>query len=332
MLPLLLALLLGAPPSDPPSAVQPLRLAGQAFGRPLEMEARDLPGPAAEAAIRRAFAEVAEMERLAEPVRPEGGLAALNAAAGKGPQAVDARLLALLDRAWSFCLWSEGAHGPLGRDLYALWGLRNPIPEPPALERVEAARNQAACGRLTLDKAKGTAALEAGAGSDLWGFAEGFAVDRAVEVLRQQGVSNGLVRIGTIHRGFGPGPADKGWPVRLPQVPGQEEPPGLVHLRDRSLAVAAQSDHPEPGSGRAPYLNQRNGRPAQGVLTVAAVTDLAVDAQGLATALLIFGPREGQLRLGSLRPRPSVLWFLGTGAGAPLLVDYRWSDVSRARK
>lgn len=332
MLPLLLALLLVAPPAAPPAAVQPLRLAGQAFGRPLEVEVRDLPRPAAEAAIRRAFAEVAEMEKLADPVHPEGGLAILNAAAGKGPQGVDARLLALLDRAWNFCLWSEGAHGPLGRDLYALWGLRAPVAEPPSPERVDEARSLAACNRLSLDNSKGTATLAAGSGLDLWGFAEGHAADRAVEVLRQQGVSNGLVRLGEIHRGFGPGPLGKGWPVRLPQVPGQEEIPGVVHLRDRALAVVARSDHPEQGSGRATYLNQRNGRPSQGVLTVATVTELAVDAQGLAAALLIVGPREGQLRLGSLRPRPSVLWFLGTGAGAPLQVDYRWSDVSRGRK
>ncbi|HEY9422395.1 MAG TPA: FAD:protein FMN transferase, partial [Thermoanaerobaculia bacterium] len=194
------------------------------------------------------------------------------------------------------------------------------------------ARSQAACNRLTLDKAKGAAALAAGGGLDLWGFAEGYAVDRAVEVLRRQGVGNGIVRIGRVHRGFGPGPSGKGWPVRLPQVPGLEEPGGLVYLKNQSLAVAAQSDHPQQGSGRAPYLNQRNGRPAQGVLTTMTVTQLAMDAQGLATALLIVGPREGQLRIGSLRPRPSVLWFLGTGAGSPLQVDYRWSDVSRGRK
>lgn len=332
MLPLLLALFLGAAPADPQAPVQPLRLAGQAFGRPMEVEVRDLPRAAAEAAIRRAFAEAAEMEKLADPVRPDGGLAALSAAAGKGPQPVDARLLAALDRAWNFCLWSEGAHGPLGRGLYALWGLRAEIPEPPAPERVDEARALAACGLLSLDKTKSAAALGAGAGLDLWGFAEGAAVDRTVEILRQQGVSNGFVRIGGVYRVFGPGPAGKGWPVRLPEVPGLEEPPGVVLLRDRALAVAARSDHPQGSAGRAGYLNQRNGRPAEGVLAVFTVTELAADAQGLATSLLIVGPREGQLRLGSLRPRPSVLWFLGTGAGAPLHVDYRWSDVSRGRK
>jgi hypothetical protein len=65
------------------------------------------------------------------------------------------------------------------------------------------------------------------------------------------------------------------------------------------------------------------------VLLTAAVSELAIDAQGLAVTLLIAGPREGQLRLGSLRPRPSVLWLLGSGTGMPLQVGYRWSEINR---
>jgi thiamine biosynthesis lipoprotein ApbE len=299
-----------------PAAGVPLRLASQAFGMPVEIEVRDLPKETARGIIHKALAEVAEIERLTD-----GGLAMLNAAAGQGPRPVEPRLLSVLVRARDFCFWSEGAHGPLGRDLYALWGSRAPAQESPSAERAAQAASLTACRRLTLDPQRGTAALAAGSGLDLWGFADGQAVDRAVEVLRQGGAANGLVRIGSIQRGFGPGPGGKGWLAALPPVPGLEGPAGEIYLRDRSLAVAVPSDRS--------YLNQRTGQPAQGVLVAAAVTLLSIDAQGLAAALLITGPREGQLRLGSLRPRPSVLWFLGSGTGPPLQVDYRWSDVGR---
>ncbi len=322
MLPLLLALLIGAPapPASAPSA--PLRLSAQAFGKAMEIEVRGLPPESARGAIEKAFAEVAELERLTG-----GGLAALNAQAGKGPQPVDARLLAVLTRAVNFCEWSEGAQGPLGRDLYTLWGLRAPVEDPPSAEQTQQAAGLAACDRLTLDPRQGTAALAAGSGLDLLGFVEGAAVDRAVEILRQQRVDNGLVRIGPVDRGFGPGPQGKGWPVAMPQIPGQEEHADQIYLRDRALAVASQADHPLQGG--TSYLNQRTGRPTPGVLTTLAVTELALDAQGLATAMLVLGPREGQLRIGTLRPRPALLWYLGTGTGAPLAVDYRWSDVAR---
>ncbi len=333
MLPLIFALLLGAPssPAQPPSSsATPLRLATTAFGRPVEIEVRDLPAQAAREAIQGALAEISGIERLTDASRPDGTLAVLNAAAGKGPQPLDARLLAVLNRALDFCFWSEGAHGPLGRDLYSLRGLRAPAADPPAPEPLAQAVGLTACDRLIVDAEHGTATLAAGSGLDLWGFAEGHAVDRAVEILRQKGVANGFVRIGQIQRGFGPGPGGKGWTVALPEVPGLDGPTGEIYLRDRALAVASQSDHPLQASGAGfPYVNQRTGVPARGTLATAVVTDLAVDAQGLATALLIAGAREGQLRLGSLRPRPSALWFLGSGASPPLQVGYRWSDVGR---
>ena len=296
MLPLLLATLVALLTSPAPS---PLRLAASAFGRPAEIEVRDLPQETAREAIHRAFAEIADVERLADPARADGGLAALNAAAGKGPLTVDSRLLTLLGRASDFCFWSEGAHGPV---------------------RVEQPAGLTDCSRLRLDRQKCTAELAEGSRLDLRGFAEGFAVDRAVEILKQAGGGNGLVRIGTVQRGFGAGPAGKGWAVELPQLPGLEEPAGQIYLQNRAVVMASSSDL---------YVNQRTGKPPQGVLLTVAVTEQAADAQGLAASLFITGPREGQLRLGSLKPRPSVLWFLGSGAGAPLQVDYRWSEVGR---
>src|SRR4051794_5066773 len=214
MLPLLLVLLAG--PSPTPA---------QAFGQPVEIQIRGLSEEATREAVQKALAGVSEMERLIE-----GGTAALSAAAGKGPQPADPRLLDLLARAWSFCQWSEGAHGPFGRDLYNLWGLRSKVEDPPDAEAVLQAAKAAACDRLTLDPQKKTATLAAGSGVDLVGFAEGAAVDRAVEILREQKAGNAFVRVGQVQRGFGPGPAGQGWPVPLPQIPGLEEHTDQVYL------------------------------------------------------------------------------------------------------
>jgi FAD:protein FMN transferase len=315
---LLFAFLLGASAGP---AVQPVRSTTPAFGTAVEIEVRDLPEEPARRAAARALAEVAEIERLTSSERPDGGLTSLNAAAGRGQQALDPRLMAVLTRALDFCVWSEAAHGPLGRGLYQAWGLRSPAPEPPDPGRIESAVALAACERLHLDPAKGTVALDEGSGLDLQGFAEGFAVDRAVEVLREQGVANGLVRLGGTWRGFGEGPAGKGWPVMLPAVPGLGEPAGRIFLRDSSLSIALPTERPA--------LNHRTGKRVQGVVATAAATLSALDAQALAAVLTVTGPREGQLRLGSLQPRPSVIWFMGTGEGHPLQVEYRWSQVPK---
>lgn len=339
--------------------VRPVRIASTAFGRRLEVEVRDLPREAAKAAIQAALDEVAATERLLRPDSTEaagsiGGIGSLNAAAGHGPQPVDPKLMPLLVRAQEFCFWSEGAHGPLGRSLYEIWGLRAAKPEPAAEAKtgtdgddpapraailpdpglLQEATAAARCESLTLDPAKDTAELAAGSRLDLGGFAEGHAVDRAVETLRQNGVANGFVQLGSIQRGLGKGGDGRGWKIILPRFTGMDRPAGRFLLRDRAAAVLSTQD----GSMRIadqvllPYLNQRTGLPAPGVIGVAAVTDLAVDAQALAIAMILTGPREGQLRLGSLRPSPSVLWFLGSGSGAPLQADHHWGDIIAASR
>jgi FAD:protein FMN transferase len=320
-----------AVPAPPRPRVDQVHLSAPAFGGQVEIEVRGLPKALAEAAIQEAFQEVATVERTTDPESPGGGIAALNSAAGAGPQAVEAGLSQALSRALDFCFWTEGAVGPLGRDLYRLWGLRTPaeaLPDPTALETAIGAAN---CSGLNLDPKKRTATLAAGAGLDLWSFAEGAAVDRAVEVLRQRKVPTGLVQIGGVRRGFGAGPNGKGWRVVLPVFAGLDQPLGEVWLHDRALAVATSTRHPLRIGGDLypPYLNQRTGKPSSGVLAALAASEIAVDAQALSATAMVLSPHEAQLRLGALRPQPAILWILGTGQGVPLLLDYRWSEVPK---
>ncbi len=303
------------------------------LGEVMEIEVGGLPAEAAataESAAREALREAAALARDAD-VEAGGPLAALNAAAGAGARSIPLPLGVLLGRALEICHWSEGAHGPLGRDLHRLWGVRAPVAALPATAELAAAAQAAGCRNLQVDARRGTATLAAGAGLDLRGFAAGAVVDRAVEVLRQRGVSTALVRLGGIWRGFGDGPAGKGWPVALPALPGQPESPGQVWLRDRSLARVSVRDRPLRIAGEelAPWLNQRTGRPAAGTLAALVSTERALDAEALAVALVITGPREGQMRLGSLQPRPAVQWALGSGEGDPLLIEYHWSDLPK---
>lgn len=291
---LLLALLAGAPQASPTS---PLHLEGTAFGQPFEIDVLGLPAESVRKTLDAAVAEIREIERLTDPQRADGALKPFNDAAGQGARTIPPELLAMLQRAQSFCLWTDGAFGPLG----------GPV---------------AGCDQLGIDAGKIQAALLPGSVLDLSGFAAGEAVDRAVEALKKNGTPAGKVRIGGVYRAFGDGPGGKGkgWTVALPTFKGMSEPAGPVVLRDRALAIA------DAFGGL--YLNRRTGQPVQGVVAAVTVTELARDAQPLAASLLITGPREGQLRIGSLRPRPSVLWLMGNGQGAPLRIFYRWSEVT----
>lgn len=326
---LLTTVLFPAPGSSQPPD-EPVRMASEAFGQRLEIEVRDLPRDAAQEAIQAAIAEVHEIEDL---TRPDGtaanGLGALNRAPAEVSIAVDRRLLVLLSRAIDFCVWSRGAHGPLGGRLYELWGLRREAASRPQPRALAEAAASARCDRLLIEGAAGTAALAQGTRADLWGFAEGYAVDRAVAVLEDHGAGNLWVEIGRIDRAVGGGPAGRGWLVTLPVVEGFTQPLDEVWLEDRSLAMVNADDRRLSIAGDlfTPFIDQRSGEPSTGIQAVIASTQLALDTQGVATAMMITGNRQGTAMLGALRPLPSVLWMLGDGTGTPLLAAYQWSKL-----
>ncbi|HXO41927.1 MAG TPA: FAD:protein FMN transferase, partial [Thermoanaerobaculia bacterium] len=321
-------------PGIPGAPIRPSRATGAAFGGTFEVEIRDLPRAAADGAIQAAVAEAGELERMTDPGRADGELAALNAAAGKGPRHVDPRLYAALARARNYCLWSEGKEGPLGGDLHRLWGRDSGVPlaAPPSAEQLNRAVAATDCQRLTLNGREQTVTLAAGSALDLVDFSTGMAVDRAIEVLRQHGSANAFVQIRAVRRGIGPGRDGRGWMIDLPTMGGLRESLGRIFLRDQSLAIATIDDHPliVAGQPRHHFINQRTGQPAEeGIFALLAITELATDAQALAATMTITGSQEGEMLTGSIRPRPSLLWLMGTGSGVPLMVEYRWTEVPK---
>ncbi|MEO8196344.1 MAG: FAD:protein FMN transferase [Thermoanaerobaculia bacterium] len=308
----------GAPRGEIPT---PLQIAGSAFGERLEVEVLDLPKPAAEKALDAAWDAV---------VRAERELDKLIAAARTGKAALSADVYALLSRASSFCTWSDGASGPAGGAVYRLWeeaARRGALPTP---DRLEEAAATAKCTRLTLQAETSQLALAPGSELDLRGFVRGWAVDLAVRSLVEAGATNLRVELGSVTRGVGPGPGGKGWPLFLPTLSASGNPLSRVLLVDQAIAVI----DPElaaltiAGERILPAFDLRSGRPATGVSSVAAVTTLAADAEPLAMAMSVLGANGGQLRLGSLRPKPSVLWLLGSGDTA-VVASSNWSAVRR---
>ena len=307
---------------------EPVRLSADAFGTQAEIEIRDLPREVATAAALEALREIYEISGLADPTGGlPGSIGALNAAAGGEPMLLEDRTAELLRRGLQYCLWTNGAHGPLGGELYRLWNEAR-MPDPAELRD---AVISAGCNQLSLKAVEAGINARVAAGSRVraLGMERGFALDRAAEVLRSAGVRNAWLEVGNVYLAMGRGSEGKGWLAALPPAPGTAKPSDQIWLRDKALAVAAIG--PSDGGPMIRFIDQRTGVPARGVVMVAAVTELALDAEALAATLFVAGLREGHMRLGGLTPRPSVFWLLGQGKGQPLESTYRWSELERVR-
>ena len=301
----------------------PLRLGMDIFGKTAEIEVRDLPQGPARLAIEEALHEIYYVSLYLDPDGAvAGGLGELNREAGKKEVTLDRRTFELLIRGLQFCLWSSGVYSPGGGAVYRLWR-QQASPYPADLQ---AAAASAGCRQIRLAGGEagkpGRATLATGTRVEALGLAEGFAIDRAMDVLTRHGARNAFVSLGPVRRAMGVGPEGRGWLVDVPAlVPGQE-PIDQVWLLDQSFAVSRIDDNFRP-------VDLRSGIPGRGNQQVAAVTLLAADAQGLTTTLFVMSQTQGQQHLGALQPKPAVFWLSGQQGGVPVESSYRWTTLSR---
>ncbi len=129
---------------------------------------------------------------------------------------------------------------------------------------------------------------------DLGSIGKGYAVDRAMDILRAHGIKNALIDAGgsTLY-GSGSPPGQQGWLVHL-RDPSKKIDPQVV-LCDNSVSTSEQTPKSLLGNDTAGHIiNPANGEPLETnyALSVVARTGTASDA--LSTTLLLVGPEKGK--------------------------------------
>jgi len=126
---------------------------------------------------------------------------------------------------------------------------------------------------------------------DVGGFAKGYAVDRAIDLLRSKGINNAIINAGGDLRAIG----SKGgnpWRIgiRHPREPGVIA--SLTTQGDESVFTSGDYERYFTYNGERYHhiIDPRTGRPARGASSVTIVHQDATTADAAATALFIAGP------------------------------------------
>ena len=145
---------------------------------------------------------------------------------------------------------------------------------------------------MAVNRAAGTLGLtRRGAGLDLGSIGKGWAVDRAVAALEDEGIESGLVDVGRNVYGLGtPRDHSSGWPVGvIHPVTGAVE--RVFMLRDRAVATSgnAEQHHAQGGTLVGHLLDARRGRPGVGPLSATVLARTGTDADGISTVAFLLG-------------------------------------------
>jgi thiamine biosynthesis lipoprotein len=259
------------------------------------------------AAGEEALDEVELLEAQLSFYRPESELSGINARAAAEPVAVEPRFFALLERIASLSAATDGAFDVTVAPLMRCWGFVGGTGRPPDPEALAEARRRVGMRNVALDPAARTVRFRMpGMSLNLGAVGKGYAVERAVALLHQAGVTSALLHAGTSTiAALGVPPGADAWTVaiRCPppaytRVEGQTEGAvpaaphlALARLRDRALSVSGAHGKSFTLDGRryGHVIDPRTGHPVQGALLAALITHSPTDGDALSTALLTLG-------------------------------------------
>jgi thiamine biosynthesis lipoprotein len=141
---------------------------------------------------------------------------------------------------------------------------------------------------------------------DLASIAKGFAVDQISELLKSQGLDNFLVEIGGEVYAAGYRKDGSSWRVgiNLPDASASlVETYQVVPLHNRAMATSGdyRNYFEIEGKRYSHIIDPRTGYPVDnGVVSASVVADSCMLADGLATALMVMGPKDGLRLIASL--------------------------------
>ncbi|MFW6154330.1 MAG: FAD:protein FMN transferase [Planctomycetota bacterium] len=293
-------------PSEPPpcrltwTSPAQLEMAGRTMG-PIPFKVLIVPGDAtdaqAEQAARDGYAALERINRHMSAYRPDSDVSRLNRAGAGEAVTLDEELLALLAVSREYTKQTDGAFDPTARQLFQLWIAAGKAGKLPSEEQIDDALAASGWQRLALDPAARTATkavddLEV----DLGGIAKGYAVDEVIEVLRNAGMTAGLVEVGGEVRVFGPGPHDGAWMLGLdhPFATSATRHPLAGKLAVTDDAVATSGNYRQfsviDGRRYSHIIDPRTGRPVDTAPSVTVIADDCTTADAWATALSVLGP------------------------------------------
>lgn len=241
-----------------------------------------------------AFAAIARVDAQMSVHRRDSQLARVNASAGEGMVPCAPAVLEVVERALAASRRTDGIFDPTILPLMRLYGFYDSKRDRwPSDREIADVLDRTGHRHVRVDRAGGRLGLaRRGAALDLGAIGKGWALDRAVDALRAEGIESALVDVGGNVYGLGaPEGENEGWSVGvLHPVKGTID--RTFVLRDRAVATSGNSEQSHAlGKARVGHLfDARRGLPSNGHLSASVTAESGVDSDTLSTVAFLLGP------------------------------------------
>jgi len=267
---------------------EPLRFPHEAMATTFQAMIVGQEASYAEQAAAAAFAEVDAIEKEISRFISSSDISLINNLAEGQWARIGVHTCECLKVSARVCAETNGAFDPTVGPLIKSWRNPDKLPRQPSDEELAKARALVGVKLIELDEAEKRVRVKAqGVRVDLGGIGKGYAVERAIEVLKEWDINTALVNggdsstfaIGNLKDGHG-------WPVGVGGVRDEEKSPYILDLFNQSLS----------GSGTfvkgSHIVDPRTGRPVAGKIAAWALHPSGSVADALSTAFMVMSSEE----------------------------------------
>ncbi|HEU65932.1 MAG TPA: hypothetical protein ENN57_04605 [Chloroflexi bacterium] len=252
----------------------------------------------AKEAINAAFREIDRVEKLMSATDPDSQIYKLNNSGTQGVELSD-EVIYVLKMAKEYAILTDGHFEPTVKPLVDFWMEEVKKSGEMPGDELAGILKLVDYNNLIIDEKNNRARFnKEGMAVTLGGIAKGYAVDRACEVLRGNGIEDALVDIGGDIRVIG----TSSWRIGI-RDPRAEKVLGVIELENKAIATSGDYVRYIPliGAERIHHIiNPKTGEPARDSMSTTIVAEDCLSADALSTGIFVMGPEKGKVLLDSV--------------------------------
>lgn len=275
-----------------------------------------------QAAVESSLDEAKRLEELLSNYRPASEWSQMNRSAAQGPVRISKELFDLLSACLRYSEASDGAFDITVGPLMKVWGFYKGSGHFPHRAEIKGAMGRIGYRNIELDERAQTVRFRrAGTELDPGGIGKGYAVDRMAAILREAGVTSGLITAGSssIYAIGAPPTESRGWHIAIRHPKDASKTVQDVYLKDESMGTSGNYEKFFLANGRmySHIMDPRTGYPAEGMLSVSVIAPRAIDSEAWTKPFYINGRRwaaahqlkGSRVYLCEDRSEPSCAWL-----------------------
>lgn len=278
-------------------------------------------------AIEEALDEMERMDRIMSNYKNNTELSQLNRKAAKSPFPCQRELLDVIEQSQYYSELSDGAFDITIAPIVALWGFFNEKGHIPSDKEIERLLPAISYKNIVIQKNNdpkkpSTVFLKnTKTQIDLGAIGKGYAVDKALEIIKKFGVSNACINLGGNIYVLGT-PADKtAWKIGIQHPRDKNEILGYLELKDEATATSGDYERFFEINGKrySHIIDPRTGRPISGTIAVTIVAPTGTKVDALSTSIFVLGPEKGLKLIKNMPDANAMIAY--EGKDGKLMID-----------